>query len=184
MARVSAATAPITNDDLVLARHLLVTMSPEQIAEADKWYADAHALCVEWAEQTGYSVEQCAGVLSLYSVNNNWANNVHLARKALVDGEIKGLPLVTKNVTAILMGQPIEAHLTNGSKVKNFYRSILLQDSCTNDRWVFRVFGKTQGETWYPWVERAIRMLATEYRLPAFVLQARLWVAIMAVWEG
>src|SRR5438045_4209900 len=102
MARQTAATAPITNDDLALARHLLRTMTSEQIAEADKWYADAHALCVQWAEQTGYSLRQCAATLSLYSINNTWANNVHLARKALLDGEIKGLPLVVKHVTAIL----------------------------------------------------------------------------------
>src|SRR5919202_6592801 len=151
MARQTAATAPITNDDLALARHLLRTMTSEQIAEADKWYAHAHALCVQWAEQTGYTLEQCAATLALYSINNTWQNNVHLARKALVDGEIKGLPLVVKHVTAILMGQPVEANLTNGSKVRNFYRSILLCDSVTCDRWVFRAFNKPQGETWYPW---------------------------------
>src|SRR5918911_1324963 len=127
MARASAATTPITNDDLALARHLLVTISPEQIAEGDKWYSAAHQLCARWAEQTGYDLEQCAAVLALYSINNTWANNVHLARKALVDGEIKGLPLVVKHVTAILMGQRIEDHFTNGSKVKNFFHSLMLR---------------------------------------------------------
>jgi hypothetical protein len=123
-------------------------------------------------------------VLALYSINASWVVNVISARKALLTGEIEGLPLVVTHVTAILTGQPIEDHLTNGSKVRNFFRSILLQDSCTADRWMFRVFNKRQGETWYPWVERAIRQLASEYGLPAFVLQARLWVAILAVGAG
>ena len=184
MARKTAATAPITNDDLALARHLLATMTNDQISESDQWYADARQLCEQWAAQSGYTLEQCAAVMALCSINASWAGNVTLARKALLHGEIEGLPIKVKNVTAILQGAPIEDHLTNGSKVRNFYRSILLQDSCTVDRWVFRVFGKPQGETWYPWVERAVRQLAAEYGLPAFMLQARLWVAIMAVWEA
>src|SRR5690349_14564380 len=90
----TAATAPITSEDLAMARHLLSTMSADQIAESDMWYARAHDLCVKWSEQTGYNVEQCAGVLALYSINNFWANNVRLARHALFTGEIKGMPLV------------------------------------------------------------------------------------------
>jgi hypothetical protein len=54
-----------------MARHLLVTMTDDQIAEADRWYADAHSLCVEWSARTGYTVQQCAAVLALYSVNNH-----------------------------------------------------------------------------------------------------------------
>ena len=70
-----------------------------------------------------------------------------------------GLEQTVVNVQAILAGEPIEDHLTNGSKVRNFYRSILLQDSCTIDRWMFRLFGKPQGEEWYGWVERCVRLL-------------------------
>jgi hypothetical protein len=51
---------------------------------------------------------------------------------------------VTHNVRAILAGEPIEEHLTNDSKAKNFYKSILLQDSRTCERLTFRTVDKNK----------------------------------------
>src|SRR5436309_10025887 len=145
-------THPITADDLAYARHLLRS-TPEPLREmAQDWYSLVNARCRVWARETGYSVEQCAAVLALYSINASWKTNTTCARRALYEGRIVGMRTVTCHVRAILAGEPIELHLTRGSKVRNFYRSIMLLPSCTIDRWMFRIFGRPLGEEWYPGV--------------------------------
>jgi hypothetical protein len=89
--------------------------------------------------------------LQLYSINAAWQANLTMARNALFHGRVvglvgKGLDIPAR-VRAILHGAPIEACLTRGSKVRNFQRSMLLQDSCTNDRWSFRAFNRPAQDT-------------------------------------
>jgi hypothetical protein len=171
---------PITPSDLVEARRLLQGLNPALRDLGVDWYPAVNERCQLWALQSGYTVEQCAAVLALYSINNRWQQNVNAARRALLEGHIVGLSHVVRHVRAILAGAPIAEHLTEGRKVQNFYRSILLLDSCTVDRWIFRIFDRPQGEEWYGWVERCVRLLADEEGLPAYTLQAILWLAVVA----
>jgi hypothetical protein len=183
MARVTAANAPITDNDLAYPRRLLAGMDTELTHIADAFYPRAHYQACMWAEQSGLSVEQVAAIVALYSINAAWQANLTMARNALFHGRIVGLVGkgldVPARVRAILHGAPIEACLTRGSKVRNFQRSMLLLDSCTNDRWSFRAFDRPQGEPWYPWVTRATRILADEAGRDTFTTQSRIWHAII-----
>jgi hypothetical protein len=175
---------PITQADLEPARRLLAEMTPELREVGLDWYRAAHARCQAWSAQSGYSVDECAAVLALYSINNSWAGNITLAHKALCQGQVQGLRMVRERVQHILAGEPVECNLTAGSKVRNFYKSIMLRDGCCLDRWMFRIFGKPQGEAWYPWVERCVRILALENGLRARDMQAVLWMAAIARGRG
>ena len=48
------------------------------------------------------------------------------------------------------------------------------------DRWMFRIFGRPQGEEWYPWVAQCVAQLAAEEGVPVHEMQAVLWVAVIA----
>ena len=39
--------------------------------------------------------------------------------------------------------------------------------------------GKPQGETWYPWVTRVTRILASELGLETYTTQSRIWHAMI-----
>ena len=45
---------------------------------------------------------------------------------------------------------------------------------------ISRIFDRPQGEEYYGWVERCVRLLADEAGLPAYTLQAILWIAVVA----
>jgi hypothetical protein len=134
---------------------------------ADAFYPEAHGLVRYWASQSGYSVEQCAEVTALYSIQNAWPTNVVMARNAILYGMDTALPISRDNARAILNGAPIDRHLTRGLKVNDFYRSILRQPDCVGamDRWMFRIFGRPQGTTWYSWVARCVATIARDYGL-------------------
>jgi hypothetical protein len=184
MARVTAANSPIHDHDLAYARYLLdgLEFQPELTSIADSFYDDAHAQLRLWSGLTGYTVEQCAAVTALYSANTAWPDNVIKAHNAIVHGLHSHFPMVTTNARAILNGAPISDHLTNGPKVNNFYKSLLRLDGCrgANDRWIFRIFNRPQGTTWYKWVDRCLDILASEYGVAdVSTLQARLWYAVI-----
>src|SRR5947209_8034552 len=158
MARVHVAHTPITEGELNYARGLLEGMSSELVAVSDSFYPRAHAQCQGWASMAGITVERATAITALYSVNQSWAGNITLARNAIVHGHVTGLVNTHKvtgaiilsvpdNVRAILDGRPIEGYLTRGSKIRSFWRALMLDcDACVNDRWMFRIFDRTQGE--------------------------------------
>lgn len=149
------------------------------IAIADAFYPDAHKLCGEWARLAGITLEQATAVTALCSINQGWRGNVTLADRIMRHGRISGLPFVVSAVKAILHGHTLDDVLGRGSKVRNFQRSILLLDSCTNDRWSFRAFNRPQGETWYEWVTRATKILAAEIGQSTYTTQSRIWHSII-----
>jgi hypothetical protein len=192
MARLVAARTPIYEGDLTYARHLLEGMSSDLVTVADSWYLQVHAQCQQWADIAGITLEQSTAITALYSINQMWCGNVTLARNAIVHGKVVGLVIphritgdivlsVPDRVRDILNGRPIDDCLTNGSKVRSFWRALLLDnDACVNDRWMFRIFDKTQGETWYPWVTSAVRVLARLYSIvELWRIQSRLWHAVI-----
>src|SRR5437763_954602 len=114
MPRVQAGQMPITDDDLAYARRLLHDLPAPVRDVAISWYPMAHDMIRLWALETGFSVAQCAGVLAVYSQNTAWHVNVAYAKQALYEGRIVGMRRVTANVRAILAGEPICQHLTEG----------------------------------------------------------------------
>ena len=184
MARITAANAPIHDHDLAYARYLMegLEVMPELASIADAFYPDANAMIVQWSHQSSYTVEQCAAVTALYSIQQSWPTNVIMARHAILRGLHTALPIARNNARAILAGADISAHLTNGPKVNAFYRSLLRLPDCrgANDRWIFRIFNREQGTTWYPWVDRCLDIIAQEYELSdVSACQSRLWHAVI-----
>jgi hypothetical protein len=54
---------------------------------------------------------------------------------------------------------------TYGPKVNDFYPSLLRRPGCVGamDRWLFRIFNRQQGTTWYNFVRRATIKIAEMY---------------------
>src|SRR5437588_2454624 len=95
MTRIRAIDTPIRDHDLAYARYLMRTLDtmPELASIADAFYPDANTMVRRWSSLTGYTVEQCAAVTALYSIQNAWPTNVVMARNALVHGLHTALPI-------------------------------------------------------------------------------------------
>ncbi len=95
------------------------------VAEGAEWYMEARQLCQDLAAETGYSVDQCAGVLAATSPMMSWEKNKDLATRVLRAGGLSSgyLGAGLRKCDAILAGADIRATL-NGLKIVNFWESI------------------------------------------------------------
>src|SRR2546423_15593428 len=96
------AERPVTQADLEPARCLLAGMTPQLREIGKDWYHIVNDRICCWAHDTGYSREQVAAGVSLYSINQGWKGNMTLGRKAVVEGGIRGFGMVTRGVDLVL----------------------------------------------------------------------------------
>jgi hypothetical protein len=59
---------------------------PPEKADGKRWYPDAHLVAHHFAQSTGHSTHQAAGVLSAYSPKMEWGQNLHHAIRSLHEG--------------------------------------------------------------------------------------------------
>ena len=50
--------------------------TPEEWIKGYTWYPNTHDMLREWADETGYSFEQCVGVFAVMSANKGYRQNV------------------------------------------------------------------------------------------------------------
>lgn len=173
----------------------------EQVKAGRAWYAEAHAAAVRMSAEHGVTVEVAAGVLAATSPLNSWGANVRLADAVLAAGGTKTdgyLGLGLRKANAIIGGADVEATL-NGTKTRNFYRSILTEgrEGVTVDRhsWSVAVNHRYEGgvipslsdkryESAAECYRRAARILSREYGtdLSPAVVQAVTWVQWRLMW--
>lgn len=111
-----------------MVKNILDVFSGIDLADVSagvEWYVEARALAEELAAETGYSVDQCAGVIAATSPMMSWEKNQQLAARVLREGGLTSGYLSTglRKCDAILAGAPIEETLS-GLKIRNFYLSI------------------------------------------------------------
>jgi len=100
--------------------------SAEQIAQGMEWYSVANSTANAFAQQSGYSLDQCAAVIAAVSPNNGWGANKRLAGKVIDAKGTKRDGYFKANLdkaNRILAGEAIEEVLTS-QKVGAFYAGI------------------------------------------------------------
>lgn len=121
--------------------------TPADVATGLSWYANAHAIAQQLADESGgrLSARQCAGVIAALSPRCQWATNVAGAR-AMVRAAVDGAPEPTVAGTlgnrakgwAIAHGADPDAVL-GGPKVRAFFANICGDaEAVTVDVWAAR----------------------------------------------
>jgi hypothetical protein len=180
----TARTRPIQIVNMAKVRAAKAGLSAEQSAKARAWYPRVHTAINDLSAATGYTSEQIAGVIALYSINQSWRGNWTLALNALLHGSrmgLKGTVDVPARVTAILdHGVPVDDCLTRQPKVRNFTQALLLQDACAIDRWMYRAFGVPEQSPgrYHNACETATRFMARQDGIPAYAEQSLIWCGI------
>lgn len=101
--------------------------TPEQIASAADWYADANRIAGVLADRYGVTINVAAGVIAALSPLNSWGANVNLAARFLATpgGLTSGyLSAGLAKARRILAGESPERVLTS-NKVAAFYAGII-----------------------------------------------------------
>ncbi|MGH2568238.1 MAG: DUF7178 family protein, partial [Bacteroidota bacterium] len=147
-----------------------------------RWYPEALATAYEIAGESGYTVEQVAGVIAAVSPNTSWQQNVSLAWQLCVEGRDGGT--FGKNVAyahRILTGEVWEDVL-KGPKVRAFAANILGDTQrVTVDRWMARAAGLNIDRVnvgQYVMVEQAVREGGAAVGVSPRDLQAMVWITI------
>lgn len=108
-------------------RRMLKQATPEQWAEGEVWYQDAHTFARGLAERFGITLEQAAGVTAALSPNTFWPTNMDNAVKMC---QTRKAPTFGGNVAkarAILDGaDPLD--VLGGPKTRAFYANIVAPD--------------------------------------------------------
>lgn len=176
----------IERTGMLKALRLIDALPPELYDMGLAWYPQVHDMIKLWAIETGHSQEVVAAILALYSQNQRWCNNKVLARKALYDGIVNGMPRVIANVNRVLALPPradsesVYPCLTNGRKTHEFYWSLLDVASCACDRWMFDVWGLRQYDRFYNYVVKGVTLVADTLGVPVHHAQAVIWIARLA----
>lgn len=175
--------------------------TPDQIAGALDWYADAHRIALILAERHGVSVEVSAGIIAALSPLNGWGANVNLAARFLDAGGLTSgyLSLGLSKATRILAGARPETILTS-NKIAAFYAGIVSAgetDIVTVDRHAYDIaVNKRHNDDTRPKLSdkryaetadvyrRAARILSRETGTPMYAAQVQsiTWVSWRARW--
>lgn len=120
-------------------RKLWSEITPEAIAEGERWYPNARSLVFEWSMEYGMAEEAVAGVVAALSQRCHWRTNLERAR-AVLDGEDfpGGLGRAAAKAVAIRDGADPETTLGHKAwKVKAFYHALLGDDdAAVIDTWM------------------------------------------------
>lgn len=190
----------MTNPSTPLTRNVtrvFRSATPEQIAGALDWYADAHEIANALAVKNGVSVHVAAGVIAALSPLQSWGANVNLAARFLSTpgGLTSGyLSLGLAKARAIVEGATPESILTS-NKIGAFYAGIVsagATDIVTVDRHAYdiavnrrhtddtrpRLSGKRYAAVADTY-KRAARILSVETGMPLYAaqIQSITWVA-------
>lgn len=168
--------------------HWYALATPEIIADAERWYHDAHEL----AKRHPLGVECGAAVIAAFSINEGWAKNVRHFENDVNGIEPRCLPLAKKKAKqvseAAYFGQ-FEAipDILGGRKIVRFYHNILRPNETTFvtiDRHALRVAGEMNekpSDKVFEAVEAAYMQAAQEVGILPHVLQAITWVTYRKV---
>lgn len=142
------------------------------IREGLHWYARAHELCRELAEQSQLPLEVVVAIVACLSPRNRWDSNMLEARALVLNEELarwRSLPRQLARARELLeaarAGADYRAHLEvalRGPKVSAFYDNILLPDCSirvTLDTHMVQAFNLPEplNEKRYPVVENSLR---------------------------
>lgn len=174
--------------------------TPEQIAAAMDWYADAHRIAQVLADRYDVTLATAAGVIAALSPLNSWGHNVNLAARFLATpGGLKAGYLSANLAKArrILAGERPEDVLTS-DKVGAFYEGIVRAGNtdrvcvdrhawavAVNHRYADGAVPTLKGkryESAQDAYRKAARILSREYgiRLTAAQVQSVTWI----VWRA
>jgi hypothetical protein len=122
--------------------------TPEEYREAGhEWYDEANGLMTELSEQSGYTPEQCAAVISHLSPRTSWDRNVEGARELILNGQ-KADGLLNSNYerakASLELDDPMSSFGPTAKKTESFAANIFGDpDAVTVDVWALRALGLT-----------------------------------------
>jgi hypothetical protein len=135
-------------------RHYYNVTNDNDRAIGRAWYPGMHAVLSAHAADTGLSVEQCADVYAMASINTPWSRNVAFAASCIADYALDILPgerdpehaghlaPVVHGIHRILtMGDTVDDIIGDESalKIRSFTRNLRDDaDYVTCDRWAYR----------------------------------------------
>lgn len=174
-------------------------------AAGSVWYSEAHDIAHDMTTGArALTVAQAAGVLSAFSINTGWPDNVARALAYAQAEPVRHTGLVLAKVDAIATLPALEARrlapvcdILAGAKVRHFAASIFQPSRCDAsapvalDIHMWRVFGFRHGSAGkrvcvapdgqrrplYDVVADGVRLVAgQDYAMPPASLQAAMWI--------
>ena len=154
--------------------------APWDEPDGEDWYTRAHA---DIRAEYGFDADLFADLLAATSPQTDVRENVKLARLAL-ERHRKGepqepwIPSHARNIERALRGEPL-----SGPKVRAFAAALKGDvNAVVVDTWMLRAAGlgspkRVQRPSSFRVTHLAIRLVAERQKLPAAVVQARVWLA-------
>ena len=162
--------------------------SPDEWRRGVSWYPRANSIAVRYARTHSVPVSAASGVIAALSPLTPWDDNLEAA-EALLQGDdsrlqsLHGLSRNQSKARRIAFGGEAAGDILSGSKVLGFHYSIMLQPGAVCiDRHIWNAVGRFGLASQAPTdnarraIERAFRMLSTEYDVPTYALQAIVWI--------
>lgn len=111
--------------------------TPEDIEEGKRWYHNARNFCIQMSNQYGVTIEQAAGITSVFSPQTSWDINKGFCRSFLAsNGKANVTMLMRCNKARKMLkttdpkriGELLSVKENSGLKTKAFYENILHPD--------------------------------------------------------
>ena len=182
-------------------RHWYRSATPDQRARGAAWYDEARATAEFIAQFTGIPQVQVAGVISALSPNNRWERNrldalrvCNAVARDLSEGSVKVCTYNANKVKAFAIARGDRAILKSSPKTYAFALNVGAcdPDHVTIDKWHLRACQTRSSSpkevrtsitpAQYRALESECVRVAAEMHVPAYVLQATVWVAIRDRW--
>lgn len=99
---------------------------PDDVRQGLAWYSTVHQKCLKLAGETGYSLEQCAGVVAVLSPMVEWNLNMRTATRFLkAKGKLTSVPGFARNKRKARQVLKGDLGVIRGPKVKAFFETII-----------------------------------------------------------
>lgn len=172
--------------------------APDLYVSGERWYADAHYICKAFAAESGYSLEQCAAVFSIFSPLKPVKENIRLAARMIESrGTMNSGTFSThiRKAQAILaLDRPVsldDIASKRHEKTRNFYLGIVARgenDTVCVDRHAYCIAVNSREDTGdvrlnvgeYNAIAAAYRDAAAQRGISPAQMQAIVWT----VWRG
>jgi len=186
---------------------VLLTATADEIANGEKWYAEANLAAFELANRHNVQPYIAAGVIAALSPNNRWEINLANA-DTLISAYLNGEDILSVRVATYhamrakawsIMdygmqhapsddGKQAVADILNGQKIRSFFACILGDENeCTIDGHARNIAYSqrlslsgskvTIGKREYKALQAAYAQVGREIGMPAYAVQAVTWVA-------